>query len=544
MRTTPKTLGQAMYVATAADKQWLLNEQRKLYQQSWTKPGYTFQKLWGLVTDLRNLRCALARVAGNRGRRSAGVDGKTVRQIIAKGSERFLEQVRTDLRTRAFRPSPSRRVMIHKSGKPGEFRPLGIPTVTDRVVQAAMKNILEPIFEAGFYPISFGFRPCLGAHAALEQLRMLLAPQPFREPEDKRSCAYQVAIEGDIKGCFDNIDHHSLMSRVRRKISDPKLNRLIVAFLKSGILTEGQFLRSEAGTPQGGILSPLLANIALSAIEERYERHAWPRQTPTLLLDPHKTRIRALNARCRDRSVGKPVIMPVRYADDFILLIGVLPGPDHLERATAVAHQEKAELARVLKDSLGLELSPTKTLVTPVTEPLRFLGHHVLLQDHPTYGWISNAVIPKDRSQRLRETVKRIFKRNTCNHSLENRLKLVNPKIRGWRNYYRYARGAKKVFSSLDRYLWLTVLRWLRKKHPRISRKALHARYGARKPGGKAIYWQDSSTQLYRLAQVRVERFRFSWLNPPSFADASIESPVRNERRTPGLAERALETAG
>lgn len=155
MRTASKPLGKAMYVASAVDRQWLQNEQWKLYQRSWTESSYVFRKLWGLVTDPRNLRCAFARVARNRGRQTAGVDGVTVRRVVASGTERFLADLRVELRTRAFRPSPVRRVMIPKSGKPGEYRPLGIPTVADRVVQAAMKNIMEPVFEADFYPHSY-----------------------------------------------------------------------------------------------------------------------------------------------------------------------------------------------------------------------------------------------------------------------------------------------------------------------------------------------------------------------------------------------------
>ena len=308
--------GKAMYVASTADRQWLRIEQRKLYLRSWEKSDYVFEKLWGLVCDPRNLRCAFARVARNRGRNTPGVDKVTVKGIAARGVDEFLDQVRRDVRSRAFRPSPVRRVMIPKAGKPGKYRPLGIPTVADRVVQAAMKNILEPIFEAGFFPNSYGFRPCRGAHAALEHLRLLLMPKPAFRPKQDRQCAYQVAIEGDIRDCFDQIDHHGLMNRIRLKVMDRKLNRLIVQFLKAGVMSEGRFLRTETGSPQGGILSPLLANIALSVIEERYARQCWPRQQPTFLSDERKIKTRAFNARQRDRQRGLPVIIPVRYADD------------------------------------------------------------------------------------------------------------------------------------------------------------------------------------------------------------------------------------
>jgi RNA-directed DNA polymerase len=279
MRTASEPQGEAMYVASQSDKDWLLNVQKKLYTQSWAKPCYVFEKLWGLVTDFRNLKNALARVARNRGNRTSGIDGITVKMLLAtEGAELFLGQVRAELRSRAYHPSAVRRVLIPKPGKPGETRPLGIPTVKDRVVQAALKNILEPIFEADFFPCSYGFRLGLGSHVALEEIRKLLFPKTVRSGKERLGrLPYQWAIEGDIKGCFDNIDHHGLMKRVRRRIGDAKINQLVVAFLKAGVLSEEQYLRTDTGTPQGGILSPLLANIALSVIEERYREHVWPR---------------------------------------------------------------------------------------------------------------------------------------------------------------------------------------------------------------------------------------------------------------------------
>ena len=543
MRRTSKSTGKAMYVASTADRQWLRSVQRNLYLRSWEEPGYVFEKLWGLVTDPRNLRCALARVASNRGRNTPGVDKVTVKRIVSLGIDDFLQELRRDVRSRSFRPSPVRRVMIPKRGKPGKFRPLGIPTVTDRVVQAAMKNIMEPIFEAGFLPNSYGFRPARSAHAALEHLRLLLMPKPQTVPKADRRCAYQVAIEGDIKACFDQIDHHGLMNRIRLKVSDPKLNRLVVAFLKAGVMSEGTFLRTETGSPQGGILSPLLANIALSVIEERYARHCWPRQGKTLLSDRKKIRQRAANARHRDRTCGKPVIIPVRYADDFVLLVSVPHGPNRLQRAMAVAQQEKEELARMLREQLGLELSPEKTLITPVTGPIRFLGHYVRFQYHPRYGWLSNAVIPKHRSLQLRETIKRLLHRSTCQQSLAQRLKLINWTLRGWGHYYRHARGAKQVFNRLDSYVWKSVRQWLRKKHDHTSMARLAARYGWRRPARKTVYWKDGKVHLFRLCTLQVRRFDWRWLRSPDYAETSVESPVRNESRTPGSEEGALETA-
>ena len=364
MGTASRPPGKAMYVAPRPDWDWLRIEQRKLYARSEQQVDYVFCKLWGLVTDARNLRMALARVAGNRGRRTAGVDGITVGHVT-KRTETFIAELRSELRSGAYRPVPVRRVLIPKIGAPGKFRPLGIPTVKDRVVQAALKNILEPVFEADFFPVSYGFRPGKSVHGALEHLRVLLRPKgDEHEHGQELRLPYQWIVEGDIKGCFDNISHHGLMERVRRRVADPKVNRLIVAFLKAGILAEGTFLRSDAGTPQGGILSPLLANIALSVIEERYERHVLPRRIAPTRRDAAPPERRASGARKHDRRLGQTIVFPIRYADDFLLLVGAPPGPDQYERARQDAEKEKAAVAALLKEQLGLELSETKTVVT------------------------------------------------------------------------------------------------------------------------------------------------------------------------------------
>ena len=532
MRTAARPLGKAMYVASQSDKDWLQSVQRKLYTRGKNGLDYVFDKLWGLITDPCNLRIALERVARNKGHRTAGVDGVTVQRIVREGGDEFLRKLRIELRAGSYRPQPVRRVLIPKIGQPGKFRPLGIPTVKDRVVQAAMKQVLEPIFEADFYPVSYGFRPGKGVHGALEHLRVLLRPRPTGSTVEKR-LPYQWAIEGDIKGCFDHIDHHGLMVRIRRRVSDSKVGRLIVAFLKAGILSREQFSRSEVGTPQGGILSPLLANIALSVIEERYERHVWPRRTPTIRTDAAEIQKRAMSFRSLDRRRGGIVCFPIRYADDFIILVGSASNSNESMREAAT--EEKTKLATVLKEQLGLELSEAKTLVTPVTEPMRFLGHHVRVRHHPGHRrLVSTSLIPKDRSKQLRQRIKDLFGRNTIGSSLEDRLQKLNPMLRGWCNFYRHAWGAKRIFTALDNYLWWTILRWLRKKHPRVSMKKLRARYGWHKPAGRALKWRDGQTVPFEAARVRVRHFELGWQKAPSFACTSMESPVHNERCTPG----------
>ena len=201
-----------MDLGDQADEAWLLSVQRKLYQWSRTHPEDSYREVWNWITDIRNLRCAWQKIALNKGRRTAGVDGMTVAGIrVAMGMELFLEQLHGDLKSGRYKPSPSRRKLIPKPRQPGKFRPLGIPTVRDRVVQCAVKNILEPIFEAGFWHVSYGFRPGRGCHGALEHIRMCMRPRATAEDGRRQRTPYQWVIEGDIRGCFDNIDHHQLM---------------------------------------------------------------------------------------------------------------------------------------------------------------------------------------------------------------------------------------------------------------------------------------------------------------------------------------------
>jgi len=200
------------------------------------------------------------RVRGNKGAATAGVDGHTAMSIeVRYGVEEFLGELRSQLKGRSFHPLPVRERMIPKAG--GKLRRLGIATITDRVVQASLKLVLEPIFEADFLPCSYGFRPKRRAHDAVAEVRFFA------------SVKYEWIVEGDIKACFDEISHPALMARVRRRVGDNRVLALVKAFLKAGILGEDRLLReNNAGTPQGSILSPLLSNVALSVLDEHIAR--------------------------------------------------------------------------------------------------------------------------------------------------------------------------------------------------------------------------------------------------------------------------------
>jgi RNA-directed DNA polymerase len=235
----------------------VLKIQTKLHQWAIDDPDRRFDDLFNLVADPACLVVAWDRVRGNRGARSAGVDGVKPRSIVF-GKEKFLTGLREDLKARRFQPLPVRERMIPKPGS-SKRRRLGIATARDRTVQAALKLVLEPIFEADFKPVSYGFRPGRRAHDALTEIHHYT------------SRSYEWVVEGDIKACFDEIAHGPLLMRVGARIGDKGVLGLVKAFLKADILGEDGELRvSDTGAPQGGILSPLLSNIALSVLDEHF----------------------------------------------------------------------------------------------------------------------------------------------------------------------------------------------------------------------------------------------------------------------------------
>ena len=316
----------------------VLGIQAKLHRWARDDSHRRFDDLYNLVCDPAFLLVAWVRVRSNRGARSAGVDGRSAWYIEATGVEGFLERLRSALKDRSFRPLPVRERMIPKAD--GKKRRLGIATITDRVVQASLKLVLEPIFEADFLPCSYGFRPGRRTHDAVAEVHHFT------------SRTYEWVVEGDIKACFDEISHCALLDRVRARVGDKRVLALVKAFLKAGILAEDGLLKdTSSGTPQGSILSPLLSNVALSVLDEYIARAPG---------GPHATPYQ----RVKRRRPGLPNYRLIRYADDWGLAISGT-------RAQAEALRE--EIAEVLS-GMGLRLSPEKTLITHIDEGLDFLG--------------------------------------------------------------------------------------------------------------------------------------------------------------------------
>ena len=447
----------------------VLEIQAKLHRWARDDPHRRFDDLFNLVADPGFLLVAWDRVRGNRGARTAGVDGRTAPSIeMRAGVGEFLGGLRSQVRDGSFRPMPVRERMIPKAG--GKLRRLGIATITDRVVQASLKLVLEPVFEADFLPCSYGFRPNRRAHDAVAEVRLLTSKK------------YEWIVEGDIKACFDEISHTALMERVRARVGDKRVLALVKAFLKAGILSEdGQLRDNDAGTPQGSILSPLLSNVALSVLDEYIARAPGGPGTDR-------------SERQRRRRRGQPNFRLARYADDWCLMV-------HGTRADAEALRE--QVAEVLS-AMGLRLSQEKTLITHIEQGLDFLGWRI--QRHRKPGTSRHYVYTYPAKKSLRAImakVKALCREVGTNQPLDALLLRLNPALRGWCAYFRPG-VSSATFSYLHHYLWHTVWQWVRRKHPETSWKKIRSHYG-----GRGSWWASENRKLFDPSTVSTTRYRY-----------------------------------
>jgi len=293
--------------------------------------------------------------------------------------------------------------------------------------------------------------------------------------------------------------------RIRRRSADRKVNRLLLLFLKAGVLAEDQFIRTEVGTPQGGILSPLLANVALGVIEERYER--WVHQCKSKG-DGKKA---AWHARATDRRAGRPVFFPIRYADDFVVLVS---------GSYEEALREKETLARYLKNTAKLDLSKDKTHIASIEKGFEFLGDRVRIKWDNRYGYSPRVEIPKRKVLDIRHRIKQWTTRRTTVWPLAKLLRKINPILRGWSNFYRFCAGAKMILCSIDWYLWHRLWRWMRKKYPTTGAREILCGLGRTR--GRRI-WHDGREEQFLAGRLKVERYNLKWMRRPDYAMVSGE---------------------
>ena len=392
--------------------------QHTLYRAAKADPGRRFHALWDKVFRRDVLWRAWVSVFRNGG--APGIDKTTLADVQEYGVTRLLDELATELKNGSYRPLPARRVLIPKAGESAEMRPLSIPSVRDRIVQAACKIVLEPVFEADMLPCSFGFRPKRGAHDALQ----VLIDESWR--------GRRWVVETVIANCFSAIPHEELMHAIEERVCDQSVLKLLRVMLRAGVMEDGQVRREVTGTPQGGVISPLLCNVYLHRLDR-----AWDVREHGVL---------------------------VRFADDVLVMC----------RSREQAEAALARLRELLAE-LGLEPKEAKTRIVRLEVGgggFDFLGFHhrlVRVTGRRNHRWSVTFLArwPADRAiKHARDRIRELTRRSRLLLRVEVIVDEVNRFLRGWAAYFRYGNSAVR-FEKIMHHVWTRIALVIARRHKR-----------------------------------------------------------------------------
>lgn len=475
--------------------------QSKLATWSTEDKGRKFDRLLRLIADKSWLAEAARITLASSGAKTPGVDG--VNKAMMEGDlHHELETIRAELLAGSYVPLPARRVYIPKAN--GKMRPLGIPSLRDRVVQRAMLMAMEPIWESDFHRASYGFRPARSVHHAIRAVKLQL------QESDEHRTAGRWVIEGDLASYFDTVHHRLLLKGVRKRIADQRFLALLWKFIKAGCVDRGLFRAASEGVPQGGVISPLLSNIMLHAFDEWMEAHYLSKKVRK---DRWAWNFGILKQRpiaVRENRQWKPAISYCRYADDFVIVV----------KGTKAHAEAVREACRMfLEDRLKLTLNMEKTHITHVNGGFIFLGHRIIRKRGPRGRMRPVTTIPWQKSRGFTD---KLVKELSGNYSV-NRMDLMeslNRKLSGWANFYQYTDYTATIFSRIDRTVFWKLGYWLARKYRQGMRSLM--RDHVRAPElGRAKTWvlkgQNSRGWYGELALRRLvtsHKGQFRWRNP------------------------------
>jgi group II intron reverse transcriptase/maturase len=473
--------------------------QRKLATWTSTDKSRRINRLLRLISQPEWLQHAAKITLSSSGAKTAGVDGIT-KSHLQDNLDSYLASIRQALLSGEYQPLPARRVYIPKAN--GKQRPLGIPSLKDRIVQRAMLMAMEPIWENDFHSLSYGFRPERSVHHAIRTTQLQLT--------DSSETRGRWVIEGDLSSYFDTVHHKLLMSCVCKRIVCKRFNALLWRFIKAGHVERNLFCSTSQGVPQGGVISPLLSNIMLNEFDQYLDLHYLSKKARKDRWYWNRTIQDKRKIAIEENRQWKPAVAYCRYADDFVIIV-----KGSKSQAMAIRDQCRNFLEGKLKLALNME----KTHITHVNDGFTFLGHRIIRKRGPKGNMRVVSGIPYGKAKAFSHSLcQAVSSDYSC--SKVDKVEQLSRKLKGWAQFYRFTNFTAKVYSKIDRIVFWKLAKWLARKY-RCSIKSLMMKWIKRPSVSQAKTWvvygksnngNVCGTSLFRL--VSSPKMRFSWRLP------------------------------